>query len=363
MRILVLGFTKVKYLTYMHFYLNQIDMSQNEVHLVYWLRDHNPDSELPIGVTGHAFDCPMSDAIALTKKLPKILKFGKFAKKKIKDINPDFLIVLHSTTGISIYNLLKGKYRKKYIFDYRDVTYERKSFYKKMVGKIVDNSVLCFTSSDGFRRFLPKDATILNSHNISNIEFHEAAKKQYSAEKSTPIRISFWGLIRNRAINQVMIDRLGGDDRFELHYYGRAQGFMLEFLNECTEKYKNVFFHGEYAPTDRLVMAKNTDLIHNMFDNSDKTMPIAMSNKYYDGPLFYLPQLCTKGSLMGSLCTKYGIGLECDPANDDFADRVYEYYMNLDKETFKQNCEKEFLRVKDEVNAGGEKIKEVLQNV
>lgn len=362
MKIAVLGFTKIKYLTYMHFYLNQIDMSQDDVHLIYWLRDHNPDSALPIGVTGHAFDCPMSDAIPLTKKLPKILKYGNFAKKIIKDIKPDFLIVLHSTTGISIYSLLKGKYKKKYIFDYRDVTYERKSFYKKMVGKIVDNSALCFTSSDGFRRFLPKDATILNSHNISNIEFHEAAEKQYSAEKSTPIRVSFWGLIRNRAINQVMIDRLGGDERFELHYYGRAQGAMLEFLNESTEKYKNVFFHGEYAPTDRMEMAKNTDIIHNLYNITDKTSHIAMGNKYYDGPLFYLPQLCTKGSLMGSLCTKYGIGFECDPADDDFADKVYEYYMSLDCNTFKENCEKEFIRVMNEVEIGNTKIKEVIEN-
>ncbi len=362
MKIAVLGFTKVKYLTYMHFYLNQIDLSQNDVHLIYWLRDHNPDSEIPNGVTGHAFDCPMSDAIPLTKKLPKILKYGRFAKKALKEINPDFLIVLHSTTGVSIYRLLKGKYKKKYIFDYRDVTYERKSFYRKMVGKIVDNSALCFTSSDGFRQFLPENATILNSHNISNTEFHEDAKKHYSAEKSTPIRISFWGLIRNRAINEDIIKKLGNDSRFELHYYGRAQGTMLQLLEEAQRVYKNVFFHGEYAPTDRMKMAQGTDIIHNVFDNSDKTMPIAMSNKYYDGPLFFLPQLCAKGSHMGALCTKYGIGLECDPADDDFADKIYEYYANLDRETFKQNCEKEFSRVMDEVNFGGEKIKEVLQN-
>ena len=363
MKIAVVGFSKIKYMTYIHFYLNQIDMGQNEVHLIYWLRDHNPDSELPIGVTGHAFDCPMSDAIPLTKKLPKILKYGSFAKKKIKQIKPDFLIVLHSTTGITIYNLLKGKYKKKYIFDYRDVTYESKLFYRKAVSKIVKNSVLCFTSSDGFRKYLPENTTILNSHNISNTEFHEESKELYSVKKNFPIRISFWGLIRNRKINEDIIEKLGNDPRFELHYYGRAQGAMLEFLEGCTKKYSNVNFHGEYSPTDRFQIAQNTDIIHNMYNATDKTSHIAMGNKYYDGPLFLLPQLCTKGSQMGALCTKYGIGLECDPANDDFADRVYEYYMNLDKETFKQNCEKEFLRVKDEVKAGGEKIKEVLQNV
>lgn len=362
MKIAVLGFTKAKYMTYMHFYLNQIDQKKDEVHLIYWLRDHNPDSELPEGVIGHAFDCPMSDAIPLTKKLPKIFKFGEFAKKKIKEITPDFLIVLHSTTGISIYNLLNGKYKKKYIFDYRDVTYERKSFYRKMVGKIVKNSALCFTSSDGFRKFLPENATILNSHNISNTEFHDEARKLYSPEKHTPIRIAFWGLIRNQKINEALIERLADDPRFEIHYYGRAQGGMLTLMVESQEKYNNVFFHGEYAPTDRMAMAQNTDIIHNMFDNSDKTMPIAMSNKYYDGPLFLLPQLCTKSSHMGKLCTKAGIGFECDPADADFADKVYEYYMELDAEKLADNCEKELARVLAEVEFGNRKIKEVLQN-
>ena len=362
MKIAVLGFTKVKYMTYMHFYLNQIDLGKNEVHLIYWLRDHNPDSEIPEGVTGHAFDCPMSDAIPLTKKLPKIFRFGEFAKKKIKEINPDFLIVLHSTTAISIYSLLNGKYKKRYIFDYRDVTYEGKSFYRKMVGRIVKNSALCFTSSDGFRKFLPEDATILNSHNISNTEFHDEAKVAYSPEKHTPIRIAFWGLIRNRKVNEGIIEKLGNDPRFELHYYGRAQGGILTLMEESQEKYSNVFFHGEYAPTDRMQMAQNTDIIHNMYNVTDKTSHIAMGNKYYDGPLFLLPQLCTRGSHMGKLCTKAGIGFECDPADEDFADKVYEYYMGLDAEIFANNCEKELCRVLDEVEKGNRMIKEALGN-
>ncbi len=363
MKIAILGFTKVKYMTYMHFYLNQIDMSQNEVHLIYWLRDHNPDAELPAGVKGHAFDYTMSDAVPLRKKLPGILKYSTFAKKTLKEINPDFLIVLHSTTGISIYNLLGGKYKNKYIFDYRDATYERNVLYRKMVGKLVDNSVLCFTSSDGFRRFLPETAAILNSHNISNIEFARISRENYREEKNTPVRIAFWGLIRNTTFNRRLIEKLGNDSRFELHYYGRAQGSMLELLEESVKRYDNVCFHGEYAPTDRIEMAKNTDIIHNMFDNSDKSMPVAMSNKYYDGPLFLLPQLCTKGSHMGSLCTKYGIGLECDPSDADFADQIYSYYVNLDKKEFLSNCNKELERVLGEVEYGNKKIKEVLENV
>lgn len=362
MKIAILGFTKIKYLTYMHFYLNQMDLGKDEVHLIYWQRDRLPDSPLPEGVTGHAFDYPMSDAVPLRKKVPGILKYGQFAGKTIRRLNPDFLVVLHSTTGVSIYPLLKGTYKKRYIFDYRDVTYEHYGFYRRAVGNIVKNACVSFTSSDGFRKFLPPDEEIRTSHNISNLSFHEVCKAEPPREAHTPIRIAFWGLIRNQAINEALIERLGGDERFELHYYGRAQGAMLEMLNHSTERFSNVFFHGEYAPDDRLEMARNTDIIHNMYNKTDKTSHIAMGNKYYDGPLFYLPQLCTTGSLMGSLCEKYGIGLACDPADEDFADRIWAYYTSLDQASFREACEREFDRVITQVEEGNQRIKEVLEH-
>ena len=270
--------------------------------------------------------------------------------------------MLHSTTAISIYSLLKGKYKNRYIFDYRDVTYERLSIYKNMVKTVVNNSVLSFTSSDGFRKFLPDTPKLLTSHNISNVAFRQEVEKELPRPKHNPIRIAFWGLLRNQKINELLIEHLGNDERFELHYYGRAQGGMLALMEQSTKEYKNIFFHGEYSPTERLSMARNTDIIHNLYNNTDKTSHIAMGNKYYDGLLFSLPQLCTKESLMGSLCTKYGIGLECDPSDDNFANQVYQYYSELNEAAFLIACEKELTRVLNEINRGNQKIKEVLQN-
>ena len=347
---------------YLHFYLNQIDVKTAEVHLLYWKRDENPDVELPEGVTGHAFEYSMSDAIPLRKKIPGIMKYGRFAKRTIKELNPDFLIVLHSTTAISIYGLLKGKYKNRYIFDYRDATYEHISAYKRMVKTVVNCSALSFTSSNGFRILLPDTPKLLTSHNITNVDFRDHIAKDLPREKHFPIRIAFWGLIRNKTVNKAIIEKLGDDERFELHYYGRAQGELLAVMKESAQKYGNVFFHGEYKPQDRLGMGQETDMIHNMFDNNDKTMPIAMSNKYYDGLLFALPQLCTQGSQMGSLCMEKGVGLSCNPFAEDFADQVYHYYSALDKDTFLSCCNEELKRVLDEVETGSQKIKEVLKN-
>jgi len=347
---------------YLHFYLNQIDVKTAEVHLLYWKRDENPDVELPEGVTGHAFEYSMSDAIPLRKKIPGIMKYGRFAKRTIKELNPDFLIVLHSTTAISIYGLLKGKYKNRYIFDYRDVTYEQYGWYKKRIQNVILYSALSFTSSEGFRKYLPETAKLLSSHNLSNASFHNEILLTRKLRKQQPIRIAFWGMLRNQKVNEALIQAIGNDMRFELHYYGRAQGGMLALMQECTKKYANLFYHGEYQPKMRLEMARNTDMLHNLYNNTDKTSHIAMGNKYYDGILFSLPQLCTRKSLMGSLCTRYGLGIECDPTEKDFADQVYNYYMSLEETSFFSACDKELARVLDEVETGSQKIKEVLKN-
>ena len=361
MKIAILGFTKISYMPYLHFYLNQIDRTENEVHLIYWKRDNNQDAMLPDGVTGHSYDRSMEDSIPLRKKLPMLYGYGKFAKKMIKEIKPDFLIILHSTTGVTVRSMLKHKYKKRYIFDYRDVTYERKNFYRRMVSTIVKNSALTFTSSDGFRKFLPENEEILTSHNLTRDVLNNRESFRYKRE-GEKIRVAFWGLLRHYTVNKQIAEKLGNDERFELHYYGRAQGTMARFVEESLKLYNNFFFHGEYKSIDRLNFTKSTDIIHNMYDNGDRTTPIAMGNKYYDGPVFYLPQICMPGSFMGEKITKAGIGLECNPSDESFADKVYEYYTKLDFDNFFENCDKELDAVMQEVEFGEKRIKEVLDN-
>ena len=241
------------------------------------------------------------------------------------------------------------------------MTYEGKKFYRKAVENIINRSALSFTSSDGFRKYLPDTEKLLTSHNllVSLLEHKSEAVK----EKHTPIRVAFWGLLRNQGVNRAVIENLGGDERFELHYYGRAQGAMLDIVTRAAKEYENVFFHGEYNAKDRPEMAKNTDLLHNMYSMSDKTAAIAMGNKYYDGVMFKLPQLCTGGSLMGDLCEKYGVGLSCDPNDPDLANKLYEYYESLNREKFTASCDMELSRILEEVEQGNRSISKVLDSI
>lgn len=358
MKIALLGFTKIKYMPYMHLYLDQIDRTQNEVHLLYWNRDEMKDADLPDSVIGHSLDVPMSDALPLKKKLLGVMKYARFARRQLRRIRPDFLVVMHSTTAFCVYPLLMGKYRGRYIFDFRDLTYERsKKWYRHMVRRVIERSSVSFTSSDGFREWLPDSPKLLTSHNL----LAELLEQRTPVKLShTPIRVGYWGLLRHHSLNREMIRKLGGDERFELHYYGRAQGGMMTLMERAMIKYPNVYFHGEYKAADRMNIAAEVDLIHNLYSVADYNAQIAMGNKYYDGLMFSVPQLCTRGSLMGKLCTEHGVGLECNPADPDFADQLYEYYTTLDRERFSTNCDAELQRILREMEEANRRIREVL---
>ena len=134
------------------------------------------------------------------------------------------------------------------------------------------------------------------------------------------------------------------DVRFELHYYGTKFAIVerLEaYARECGAK--NVFFHGTYVSTDRYGFAAQTHLLHNLYEND--TVQCAMGNKYYDGLMFYLPQICARGSFMGEAAEKAGVGLLCDVTDEGFADTLYTYYKALDFDTFRACCDKELDRI------------------
>ena len=248
---------------------------------------------------------------------------------------------------------LKKCYKNKYIFDYRDSTYEGFSPFKKVVASLVENSYATFVSSDAFRIYLPESEKdkIYTSHNILEDSLNHREEKEEYGVPSEKIRIAFWGFIRHEEINRQIIRKISEDKRFELHYYGREQQVAKNLKKYVVDNnIENVFFHGEYKPEDRYEFVRRTDIIHNIY--KDANMMLAMGNKYYDGAIFKIPQICMEGSFMGKTATVNGIGFECDPYKDFFTDDIYNYYTTLDKETFINKCDEDVSRFLSEYKTG-----------
>ena len=359
MKILIMGFSKIKYMPYMNFYIDNLDSQKNQVHLLFWNRDLKEEKTDHLkNVTLHEFKQYQEDDVSKLSKLGNFAKYRRFAQKLIKAEQFDFIFILHSLPGILLSDVLIKNYENRYVFDYRDATYEQFAPYKKRIGALVKHSRATFVSSDGFRALLPEECAqkIHTSHNLladSLLHRDERAKNGIPCQK---IRIAFWGFIRHEQINKELIARVAADERFELHYYGREQQVALNLKNYVGEiGAQNIFFHGEYKPEDRYDFVKSTDLIHNVY--FDENMMRAVSNKYYDSIIFRIPQICMPASFMGVQAQKAGIGLALDPRDEHFTEQLYQYYENLDQRAFFSCCDQELKRVYAQYEQGISVIK------
>ena len=359
MKILLIGFAKMKYMPYMNFYLDQIDRRQHEVHVLIWNRDGKPEPREQ-GLVYHEFNSILSDDIPKYKKLASFMRFRRFALSVLKRERFDFLFLLHSMPAILLGTCASRHFKNRFIFDYRDYTYESNPLFRRKICRAVEDSWATFVSSDAFREALPNVSKIYTSHNVLTDALEH--RQQHIREPELPLRISFWGYIRHEKTNCRIISALANDPRFELHYYGREQEIAYR-LKDHVEYVgaKNVFFHGEYDPRDRYTFSASTDIIHNIYSNTEApSQQFAMTNKFYDGLMFYIPQLCMAGSYMGMVAEEKGVGLVCDPESAGFADTIWDYYHNIDWPFFYKSCDGTLKKVMEEYNLGRQVIENAI---
>lgn len=363
MRVLLLGFGKIAYMPYMNFYLDELKKKKDiEVELVFWDRDGKLDAEVPDCISkAYKFEAHLEEQLPFKKKLKYFAQYRSFALKVLRKNKYDRIIVLHTTPGLTLIDQLRRHYKGQYILDFRDVSYEYMPAYRKLVGRLASGSAITFISSNAFRKFLPKLENIYTIHNYLEDSLAHRCLQAGEPRKRNTLRISYWGLVRQVGVNKKVIDAFGNDSRFELHYYGRMQQDgrdMEEYARE--NQYSNVFFHGQYMPEDRYNFAANTELIHNLYDCGNTTGN-AMGNKYYDGIIFEIPQLCTDGSYMGKEVVDHRVGIVVDLDDKKMGDQVFNYYQSLDWPQFEKDCASALSEVLEEQNRAKEQLRSFIR--
>ena len=337
MRILIMGFTKLKYMPYLKFYTDIIDKEKNSVDVLVWNRDGKEDILPEAGINLIEFNRAQQDEVAKFRKITSFLKYRSFAKRVLTETKYDFVIILHTLPAVLVRDILKKNYQGRYILDYRDYTFEKVPVYRQWIAQLVNCSVATFVSSNAFRKYLPSVDKIYASHNILLDSLkHRDVKQDWNSQC---VRIRYWGLIRYADTQIELIRHIANDPRFEMHFHGREQGECKRILDYCQENnVSNVYFHGEYTPEERYQFAAETDLIQNVQD-FDSITENAISNKFYDGAIFYIPQICSDKSYMGKCLEKYSIGLSCSVYDENIADKLYDYCTNINVAEFKKKCD------------------------
>lgn len=353
MKILLLGFTRIAHMPYMHDYADLLARN-HELHLVSWNRSGGKDAEPPVGVArSFVFEDRIKDESPLKEKFPSFYRYRKFAIRLIKHERYDRVIVLHSTPGIVILDFLQRRYSGRYLLDYRDVSYESISFYRKFIARLSEGAGLVVASSPSYFAYLPSKNPVLLKHNLLFSKDHPNPRRGGS-----PVRVRYWGMIRHLEANLALVDELGGDERFELHYNGREEKVAAALKERvCKRGYRNIFFHGAYLPNERVSFAIDTDLLHNVYENDFATIG-AMGNKYYDGIQFRIPQLCNAGSVMGDLVTRRGLGLAIDYGKLGFKEQILDYLGEIDYLAFDVACERELAAVIEDNKKASDAIAE-----
>ena len=80
-----MGFSKIKYMPYLNFYLDHLDEKRNDIHLLFWNRDLKEENfENFNSLSLHEFKCYQEDDSNKINKLINFNKYRKYAKKLIK---------------------------------------------------------------------------------------------------------------------------------------------------------------------------------------------------------------------------------------------------------------------------------------
>lgn len=278
---------------------------------------------------------------SLYKRLWSYILFVRFIKHLVRKYNYDKLIVISPQVALFIPLFLKRKYKKKYIFDYRDLSIDQKVFFKPLMKMVLRHSYANVISSPGFKEYLPSGFNYILSHNF-DIKILEANLGNESVPlPSGVIKVLTIGAIRFDA-NYSVIDSLGNAEGIEISFVGKggAAPILEKYAN--SKGIKNIVFKGQYRKEEEGDIIRGHTMVNIFYPNKPSHIS-ALSNRFYNSLIFKRPMLVTKGGTQGYYAERYGVGLATDNC-DNLTEKIKKYLENLDYSEYEKRCD-ELLRV------------------
>lgn len=326
----------------MKYYTDLFDKKKTNYEVIYWNRfDIDEKNEFKSNNT-FRFDLSLEDDSSISNKLKAFLKYRKYLRAHIRSNNYHKIIVLTTIPSILIGGFLMKNFKNKYIIDVRDFSYENISLFKFFQKKIFEKSYLVTISSEGFLNFLPKINKYCLSVNLnkSNLEQQEIFRnKFFKRENDSVIKIIYIGAISYFDMNVKFLNHFGNNAKYFISYVGHGPS-AKKIENYCTENnIKNVGFIQRYLPSEKVNYYKSSDLIFNLYGNDSLLTLYAISNKLYDAASYYLPILVCENTQMEKESVQNGFGFTIDFDDKEITKKLDNWYNNLDKIQFVNNCD------------------------
>ena len=321
---------------YAKLYMNILDDLKTEYHLIGWKRETQTTYT---GDNVYVYNGKTAKRFSnIFKKIGPSLGYRRFVKKLIKKNKYDKIVVLTTQTAVILADVLLGKYKGKYIFDYRDKSYEYIKPYGFLVNLFVKNSIETAISSPWFKNNLTPKKDYILVHNFQSgflkYKNSECLKKPYGKK----IIVGYVGALRAFDYHKSLIDIFADDERFEFYTYGC--GDDTETLKQYAEGFKNIYVCGAYNESDKSAIIDAFDMMIYNYPYS-YVNDGAVANKYYDSLIMKKPMIVNTETVLGKFIADNGLGVGID-INDKFcADKIYLWYNSFDAKKFAENCEKD----------------------
>jgi len=327
MKVLFLLADNVYLTPYLRFYTSIFDYFKDDYKIVYWDKNKNEifDNESYIRF--------VHGGKSKVEKINGYLKYREFILNICKNEKFDLLVPLHSIVSFVLFDLFIKNYKKKYIYDIRDYSYESFILFRFAEKYLVKKSLINIISSEGYKEFLPK-AEYFVLHNIPNNVFSNYREMENRNKKV--IQISYIGLIRFMKQNEKIIRFFKNDNRFHLNFIGTNAEKLSEFCNK--NNVKNVSLVGTFDPKDTLKFYDETDIIMNLYGNNTPLLDYALSNKLYYSAMLYKPILVCEDTYMEYVSSKYNFGFTLKMQSEDEKDRLEEFINNIDRRLLIKRC-------------------------
>jgi len=340
------------YSPYVNIYTKILTENRIEFDIISWNRD---GSDAPQGIS---FKKQLSKKNRILKLIP-YLQYHFFIKRTLCENKFDKLIVFGPQLGIFLSYFLSKKYPKKYIFDYRDLSIEQYSLFKKSFHRLLNNSRLNVISSPGFKKCLPQKFEYLISHNfdieLAKKSLSEGYPNYSSIEQYTVLTI---GGIRDYSSNIEIINALANNNSFTIKFVGKggAAEKIKQYANQ--NNINNVIMEGYYEKKEEKDIILSSSIL-NIYYPRIITHSTALSNRFYSALIFKKPMIVTNNSIQGDFVEKYGLGLSLEDCKD-LDSKIQNFIKNIDSEEFKNSCNKLLGVFIDDYNFFYKKIKDFI---
>ncbi len=327
-----------------------------DYHILFWKRQ-DLSTDYPSNYL--CFDFP-SDL--KKKKMFKFYDFFRYAcwlKTMVKSHSYTHLVFLDTMSGMLGYLTGCISPDSCALLEIRDYTYEKIPWFRLLEHALMKKMTYVCISSKAFLRFLPPYDYCI-THNFNTLEYLEFCESKKFIRKSAkePLNIVYTGALKYFNYQRAIIEELKNDGTFNLYYHGIGPDYE-KIKKYCFDNgIKNVTFTGLYNDHQKPDFYKDADFLLNCYDVSlGSEITYAISNKYYDGLIYHIPQLSESKTYKGSLVEKNKLGITWQPGEGNLKEKIIRFYHAIDEADFDKICMERMRTYYDEYRAYRDKIR------